>query len=212
MPVCIENNVRAYAMFEKWDKRMFSLKEFVLISIRTGVGSGIVLNGTLYSGYQSLAGEIAHFTVDPEGRQCRCGKKGCLETYVNQDVLYKKYLELTGNPRTHFTNEEIITHLGELFTMARDGNKDAAAFLKEVAHSFSPHLANMLMVLNIRDIIISGHFGVDGDFFIRQLDDQIRTYILPKMQYSLRYYPLDEKGFIRGAALLILKEYFSDTF
>lgn len=212
IPVCTENNVRAYAMFEKWDKRTFSIKDFIFLSIRTGLGSGIVLNGTIYPGQQGLAGEIGHITAKKDGELCRCGKKGCLETLVNQNVLYSKYLDLIEVPIKNYTNEDLEKNLGNLFTMARDGNQGALEIVSSTADSLAPHIANLIMMLNIKDVIISGYFGMDGSILVDLLEEKIVDFILPKIQYSLRYYPLDDKGFIRGAALLILQRFFSDFF
>ena len=59
------------------------LKDFIMITLGTGVGSGIVINGQLVYGHDGFAGELGHVVVDPAGRQCGCGRKGCLETYCS---------------------------------------------------------------------------------------------------------------------------------
>ena len=207
LPVCIENNVRAYTVYAKWNKPVFFSKDFVLLSIRTGVGSGIILDGNLYAGTQNLAGEIGHFTVNPDGPLCRCGKRGCLETYLNQRELYRRLLEISGREDEDFSNEDVKKHLGELFTRAKQGDMSARSVLEELADIFAPQLSHMIMVLNIQDFIINGHFGDDGDYFIALLQERLKRYMLPNVHYRLTYYPFDNQGFLLGAALLILRQY-----
>lgn len=210
LPVRIENNVRAYAMFERWNKVSFSMNDFIFISIRTGVGSGIVINNTIYSGQQALAGEIGHFTVKEGGKLCRCGKRGCLETEFNQHKLYKLYIqEIFGKDPGDYDIQDLKDGLADLFSRAKKGETLAMSILQNEFAILAGPLANLIMILNIRDVIISGYFGVDGDVMIPILQKEVKKRLLPKMKFSITYYPYDSEGFIRGAALLVLIEFLS---
>jgi N-acetylglucosamine repressor len=212
VPVVIENNVRAYAVYEKWDRNAFSLSNFIFISIRTGVGSGIFINDHLYSGNQGLAGELGHFLVVDSGLACRCGNYGCLETVVNQNILYEAYREkVLHSPvrASSYEHSEVLSGLNNLFRTANDGNIAANEVIKTMIEHLGPCIADLIKVLNIPHVIISGYFGDYGQNIIPALEKEVQRYILKKMNINIKYFPFDKKGFTRGAALLILKKFFT---
>ena len=213
-PVSIENNIRAYTMYEKWGKELISLNDFILVSIRSGVGSGIIIGGGLYSGQQGLAGELGHFEVVPGGLPCRCGKRGCLETVVNQNAIYQEYArKVLGRKRVSKAppTDKIAVGLSDLFTRAAGGEPAAVRVVEHVASYLGPPMAQMIMLFNIPQVILSAYFGPDGAVVTDALRREIDRSILTKLQYTLRYVPFDEKGFTRGAALLILRRFFSEV-
>ena len=73
------------------------MKNFIMITLGTGLGSGLVVNGELVYGHDGFAGELGHTIVDPDGRKCACGKKGCLETYVSAPGIKRTVFELLGS-------------------------------------------------------------------------------------------------------------------
>jgi N-acetylglucosamine repressor len=209
----IETNTKAYAVFEKWSNETFSYRNFIFVSIRTGVGTGIFYSGKLFNGTHGLSGEIGHMKVVPNGPACRCGSSGCMETVVNQNYLYQQY-------RTNVIKEAgwstesgemaLFEGLSDLFTRARRGEEAAVAIVKTASSYLGHCIANAITVLDIDNIIISGHFGPDGDVILDPLREVIRANILPKVEFNLSYYPFDPNGHTRGAALLVLTDYFVD--
>nr|MBC8552231.1 ROK family protein [Candidatus Brocadiales bacterium] len=212
--VLVDINVRVYTVFEKCENRTFSHDDFMLITIRSGSGSGIFLNGNLYYGHQEHAGEIGHMTVNKNGIKCVCGREGCLQTEVNQNRLYKQYLQkvLLQKDVAHDDppQEELLQNLPKLFSQAKNGDKAAAKIIQKTVGYLGKSIAHTLIILNIPHIIISGHFGTDGDVILKPLEEEIRKRILSRMDFSLSYLPLENKGFTVGAALLIFKDYFTD--
>jgi glucokinase len=87
LPVAITNDANAAALGELHFGGARGMRDFIVITLGTGLGSGIVANGELISGVDGCAGELGHTVVDAEGRVCACGKKGCLETYVSAGGL-----------------------------------------------------------------------------------------------------------------------------
>ena len=83
IPTALTNDANAAAIGEMTYGAARGLKDFIMITLGTGVGSGIVINGQLVYGHDGFAGELGHVVVDPAGRQCGCGRKGCLETYCS---------------------------------------------------------------------------------------------------------------------------------
>ena len=100
-------NVLGFEIVMENDANCFTLAESVLGSAKgydvvfgvimgTGVGGGIVINGTLHKGRTNIAGEWGHHTLRPNGNECYCGKQGCVETYISGPALEKRWLEITG--------------------------------------------------------------------------------------------------------------------
>jgi len=212
--VQIETNTKAYTVFEKWYNKTFGYEDFIFVSIRTGVGTGIIHNGRLYSGSHGLAGEIGHMKVVPNGPTCRCGSAGCMETVVNQNYLFEQYRtnvikDVGWLPGSN--QEQLYSGLADLFTRAARGEEAASAVVRNAAQYLGYCLANAITVLDITNIIVSGHFGANGNAIIEPLREVIRDSILPRVEFNLTYCPFDPTGHIRGAALLVLKEYFVDV-
>lgn len=83
IPVVVTNDAKAAAMGEMKYGVAVGMNNFVELTLGTGVGSGIVANGQLIYGFDGFAGELGHMIVEPDGRPCGCGRKGCLETYCS---------------------------------------------------------------------------------------------------------------------------------
>ena len=209
----IETNTKAYAVFEKWSNETFSYRDFIFVSIRTGVGTGVFYLGNLFNGTHGLSGEIGHMKVVPNGPACRCGSSGCMETVVNQNYLFQQYrtnvIKETGWS-TGSSEISLFDGLADLFTRAKRGAEPAVAIVNTASSYLGHCIANAITVLDINNIIISGHFGPDGDAILDPLREVIRTNILPKVEVNLSYFPFDPNGHTRGAALLVLTDYFVD--
>jgi len=209
----IETNTKAYAVFEKWSNETFSYRNFIFVSIRTGVGTGIFYSGKLFNGVHGLSGEIGHMKVVPNGPACRCGSSGCMETVVNQNYLYQQYRtnvikDAGWSPESG--ENALFEGLADLFTRAKAGDEAAIAIVNTASSYLGHCIANAITVLDINNIIISGHFGPDGDAILAPLRDVIHANILPKVEFNLSYYSFDQNGHTRGAALLVLTDYFVD--
>ena len=92
---------------------------------------------------------------------------------------------------------------------AYGGNRAAQEVLRESARYLSYALAPTISVLNVPELIISGHFGQHGEVFARYVEEETRRLILPELEFEVLYYPLEDAGFTYGAALLILNRYFA---
>lgn len=210
--VVVTNNVRSYAMYHKLNGSALGLNNFVLLTIRSGIGVSIFHENGLFKGSHGLAGELSHIVVKENGRKCRCGKKGCLETLVNQDILYQNYKKYVRkgclNNSRYETESEISTGLGELFNRAKAQQPAAIKIIREAAKYLGRGIATLLLILDIPNIIISADFGPDGDEIIPLIHEEVAKRIIPGIQFSVHYDPLDRLGFVQGAAMLVLKDYF----
>ena len=215
LTVRVDNNVRTYTMYRKWVGQAFPHNNFVVVSIRGGVGTGIYYQGNLMKGEQGLAGELGHLIIEEGGQRCRCGKRGCLETLVNQRELYQDYCSRVRKiplPANSWPDrEEIRRGLSELFRRVKGGEADAVAVVERAALFLGRALVQLLLVLNIRQLILAGHFGPDGDAFIPFLEEVMRPRLFPESEFSLSYVPLEQLSFAQGASLLVLKDFLTEV-
>ncbi len=110
LPVSLDNDANATAIGEMYFGAGRELNDFILITLGTGLGSGIVVNRQLVYGCDGLAGELGHICVDMNGRDCACGRKGCLETYVSATGLKRTVFELMAQRRSNSILRESSYH------------------------------------------------------------------------------------------------------
>ena len=159
-----------------------------------------------------MPGELSHIRIGENRNRCRCGKAGCLETLVNQDILYRQYLAEVRrlDLNTHeFVETEIKRGLQDLFRRAREGEEEAVAIVQRAARYLARGIAILLLILDIPHILISAAFGEDGNILIPYIKEELKGCLLPGMDYILSYYPLEVLGFAHGSAMLILKDYYT---
>ena len=213
--VVVEVNTLAYTVFERWNKDINSNDDFIFVSIRTGVGTGIFLQGKLLVGSSGLVGEIGHVQVRENGRQCRCGKTGCVETETNLYRLYSRYItEVLGHSEPSEADlaavdrDSIQKGLDQLFSLAYEGDVKASAVVTEYIHYLSYGISLAIMILDIKRVVVSSYFSESVSYISPLLEKEISRLCFNASDISVTYCPFDGTGHTRGAALLILNEYF----
>ncbi len=202
LPVRADNNIRCFA--EAVARFEPAGNSGLVVTIRSGIGVGIVIDGKVYQGERGRAGELGHFLVDPTGSRCRCGKVGCLETLVNRDALARSANEaLAGSDQA--ANGTAI--LPSLFTAARAGNARASAVVFEAAERLGGALARLLLVMDIGSVLLYAAFGPDGDVMESLIEKVILSEVYPGLEFKLRYRELDEDSYVTGAAYLVLRDF-----
>jgi glucokinase len=150
--VALENDANVAALAEHWLGAGRGESHLCLVTLGTGVGGGLVLAGELYSGPGGMAGEIGHVVVDPNGRSCGCGARGCLETLASASAARRRALE-RGLPGD----------LAELAAAARRSAGPERTLLLEVGADLGRGLASVLTLLDVRLFVIGGGFGAAVD-------------------------------------------------
>ena len=197
--VRVDNNVRAYTSFKHASDK--ANNNFILVTIRSGIGVGIVLNGKLYRGAEGKAGEISHFVIVREGGElCRCGKRGCLETVVNQNVLVEEYLKRKGLRDTG-------TPMQKVFTEASGGDCDAQEILDGAARNLAYALSALILSININRVYLAGHFGASGQVFCQKVEEYLNELVYPHSSISIQYEDIVDSAFPLGAAMMILQDF-----
>jgi glucokinase len=191
IPVIADNDVNAAAIGEKWVGAARNYKNFVMLTLGTGVGGAIVLNGDIIRGSHWGAGEIGHMILYPDGRQCNCGHKGCLEQYVSGSAISKRYNHLAGFER--------VRNAKEVFELLK---KENDSYAKAVASEFINSLS--MAIVSLKNIIDPELFIIGGGLInSRELwwDELIR---LLGNDVKIVSAVLGNKAAIFGAARLIL--------
>lgn len=210
LPVVADNSTRAYTLFLQ--RKLGIGGSFATFIVRTGVGVGIAIKGELYRGEDGLAGELGHLTVDPEGSACRCGKRGCMETCFNQKILASRWSKESGEEtRTGIAGladgEGEIALLQDLFSRAIEGNGAALAVLSDASRFLAVPVSTLSLAMDIRRIIVAGHFGPDASPLMRLLEERLAKELHPRFRHTVSYERLEDEGFLIGASMLFLSAY-----
>jgi glucokinase len=184
-----------------------AVENLFFLTISTGVGSGLILNKTLYRGRLNTAGEIGHTIVEKDGIPCTCGSRGCLQAYAKgpaiADIVVQRIKN--GEPSTlegHIRNGR-LTAL-QVAEAASTGDQVAQDVLRAAAEYVGIALANVVSVLNPDIIIIGGGVAQSGTWFIEKIKDVTKSSCYPPARESFRIELTTnwEKSAIIGAGLL----------
>jgi glucokinase len=147
LPVHIANDANAAALGENLFGAGKNEADLIYITVSTGVGGGIIINGQLYEGAGSVAGEIGHMSIVPEGEKCGCGRYGCLEVYASGTAIARYYRE---------AKKKKVSGAKEVGMAARDGDKAATRSYQKAGYYLGIGIANLLNVLNPGKVVIGG--------------------------------------------------------
>lgn len=169
MKVVVTNDANAAAMGEKAYGAAKDMNHFIMITLGTGVGSGIVVDGKVLYGKDGFAGELGHVIVRPEGRMCGCGRRGCLETYCSATGIVrtaKEKLEEMPTTDSPLRDIEDITSK-DIYDAAVEGDKLAIDIFNETGTLLGQSLANMVAFSSPEAIILFGGLAKAGDLILK---------------------------------------------
>lgn len=181
IPVAITNDANAAAMGEMIYGEAVGMKNFVELTLGTGVGSGIVANGQLIYGCDGFAGELGHMVVEPEGRPCGCGRKGCLETYCSATGVVRTtvaMLEESTEPTSlrDIPREELSSY--EVYKAAMAGDAMAQEVFRQTGRRIGVACANIATFLSPEAFIFFGGLAQAGDLLFRPMEEAYNENVL----------------------------------
>ena len=181
LPVVVENDANAAAWAEWRFGAGRGQERLVCVTLGTGIGGGIVLDGVVQRGRHGMAGEFGHMVVVPDGHRCECGNRGCLEQYASGNVLGREARELAraGSPVTVPLMErvggDVEALVGPLITeAARDGDPCAIELFEDVGRWLGIGLANLAAALDPGMFVIGGGVSDAGELLLRPARDSFR--------------------------------------
>lgn len=181
IPVAITNDANAAAMGEMIYGEAVGMKNFVELTLGTGVGSGIVANGQLIYGCDGFAGELGHMVVEPEGRPCGCGRKGCLETYCSATGVIRTtvaMLEESTEPTSlrDIPREELSSY--EVYKAAMAGDAMAKEVFRQTGRRIGVACANIATFLSPEAFIFFGGLAQAGELLFHPMEEAYNENVL----------------------------------
>ena len=188
LPVALINDARAFTLAEGSIGAGRGSATLVCITLGTGIGGGIMFNGTLYTGPLGVAGEIAHQTVLPDGPLCGCGNRGCAEALAKADAIAAR----AGRPTVE-----------EVYAGVRAGESDCIEAVEFAAYYLGIALANAVVLLGPDRIVIGGGITQAGDLVLDPIRNAVRSRVTLIPTDGIKVVPaaLGSKAGAVGAAL-----------
>ena len=210
--IILTNDANASAMGEKIFGNAQKCKNFIVITLGTGLGAGIFINGELLYGNDGLAGELGHTIVIPNGRKCNCGNKGCLETYVSATGIKRTALELLAqdvipSKLRDVTPNKLSAKMLEEF--ARSGDRIALKSFEHTGEILGKSLANISAILNPAKIFIHGGLSRAGDLLIKPTIFHMQEHLLHNLKNKVEISTsglINKNAAVLGAAALVFNE------
>lgn len=176
--VILENDANAAALGEKWLGAGRDVEDMCMITLGTGVGGAVVLNGHIWHGMNGMAGELGHMAVYPDGAQCGCSNRGCLEQYASATAVKRMAVEKIASghapelARAMTENPEFSAKV--VFQYAIQGDKQAQEIFRAVGRALGIIIADMINVLNLQMYVIGGGVSSAWEMFSPTLFAELR--------------------------------------
>jgi predicted NBD/HSP70 family sugar kinase len=201
LPVVLENDVRALTAAERWFGAGKDAASFVLVTVGSGIGCGMVVNGAVVSGAHGVAGEIGHLTVDPEGPECHCGNRGCVEAIGADPAIVRQANQLPGvNVQTP----------AEAAALAHEGHEGVRAVYARAGRAIGLGIAAVVNLIGPEKVIISGEGLAAYDLFEEQVRATFTQHAFgTAAQCDITVCPLGFEEWARGAAAVAIQSFIS---
>jgi glucokinase len=209
IPSAVTNDANAAALGEMLFGAARGMKDFIVITLGTGLGSGIVANGELIYGADGFAGEIGHTIVDPNGRQCGCGRHGCLETYCSATGLCRTVQELicdTNEPSELRKMSYADLTAQMVSESAHRGDRLALQAFESCGSTLGMKLADSVAHLSPEAIIISGGMASAGELIFKPTKRSLEQHLFPIFRNKVKILPsqlTESTAAVLGAGALI---------
>lgn len=206
MNVILENDVNALTIAEQWFGHGHGRDHFCVVTVGSGVGLGVVVNGQFYRGVGGGAGELGHTTVQPDGPSCYCGKTGCLEALASDKALLDKARSVMDATRDAGSGLSI----GGLVEAAEGGDETARGLLAESGHWLGVGVANVVNLFNPGLVIIGGEGVHAGEWRFESMRAAFAQHVFDGLADQTEFViePAGDETWARGAACVVLGELF----
>ncbi|MHB1653285.1 MAG: ROK family protein [Desulfitobacteriaceae bacterium] len=179
VPVHVANDVNAAALGEKWQGAGIGKKDFLCLTLGTGIGGAIVLNDHVYLGEKGFAGEFGHIIFEKDGRPCACGRKGCWEQYGSTSSLVR-YVKEHGSGSQY----ELLDGR-KVFELAKDGDEVCLTGIEWFVDNLSLGLANLIHIFNPPLIILGGAISNERQELLAKIFERTTHYTLPSFMEKI---------------------------
>lgn len=213
IPVQVENDANVAALGERWLGAGKNADNVAFVTLGTGVGGGIIINGQIVHGQGGSAGEIGHMTINPQGYRCTCGKRGCLETVASATGIvhvardYAQEYAGDSELKASLDNGDDLT-AKDVFDLAKQNDPLALKVTHAVCDQLGLALSIVAVTINPQYIIIGGGVSNAGDFLLQRVQESYNRYVFSsvKKTTTLTLATLGNEAGVIGAASLILNK------
>ncbi|MEU7064394.1 MULTISPECIES: ROK family transcriptional regulator [unclassified Streptomyces] len=198
VPVYVDNDANLGALGELVWGSGRGVKDLAYIKVASGVGSGLVINGQIYRGPGGTAGEIGHITLDESGPVCRCGNRGCLETFTAARYVLPL---LQGSHGPELTMDRVVE-------LAREGDPGCRRVITDVGRHIGSGVASLCNLLNPSRVVLGGSLAEAGELVLAPIRESVGRYAIPSAarQLSVLTGSLGGRAEVLGALALVLSE------
>lgn len=178
VPIFLENDAKAAALGERWLGAGRGADNMVMITLGTGIGGAIILNGKVFYGMNGMAGEFGHVTIEPNGVPCGCGNHGCAERYASATAIVRMAREAieAGNAPSlaHLAHSGADFSSKAIYDLARDGHPDAQLIFDRFGRALGMLLADLVNILNLDLFVVGGGVLSAWDVFAPTMFAEMR--------------------------------------
>lgn len=177
--VVLENDAKVAALGEQWLGAARGIANVALLTLGTGIGGGIILEGKIWKGMNGMAGEFGHVTVEPEGLPCGCGNRGCAERYASASAIARMVREAiaTGEAPSlaKAASSEVEFGAKLIYDLAREGDEPARRIFRTFGRYLGILLADLINILNLDMYILGGGVAGAWDEYAPTMFEEVRV-------------------------------------
>lgn len=203
LPVQMGNDANLMGLGETMYGAGQGARNVVFLTIGTGIGGAVVIDGKLFNGFANRGTELGHVPLIANGEPCACGSVGCLEHYASTSALVRRFSKRASESGVSFPNEEIN---GELIVrLYKEGDKLATESLEEHCDFLGHGIAGFINIFSPQRIVIGGGLSEAGDFYIQKVSEKAHRYAMADCSVNTRIMAasLGNKAGSIGAASLV---------
>jgi glucokinase len=212
VPVKLTNDANAAALGEMVYGGAKGMKDFIMITLGTGLGSGVVVNGDLVYGHDGFAGELGHVNVRENGRKCGCGNFGCLETYVSAPGIKRTVFELLasdseGSNLANYSFNELDSEM--IYNAARENDPVALKAFDVTGKILGQKLADSVAHTSPEAVFLFGGLSKSGDYIFAPTKKYMEESVMGTFKNKVKILPsqlTDKNAAVMGSSALIWKE------
>lgn len=177
-PVILENDANVAALGEKWLGAGRHVGDMAMLTLGTGVGGGVILNGKIWHGMTGMAGEFGHITVEPDGQVCGCGNHGCVEQYASATAVVRMAREEiaagVAPALAMVASSDAEFNAKEIYNLAIQGDESAKKIFRRVGRSLGIVLGGLINGLNLEMYVIGGGVSSAWEAFSPSIFEELR--------------------------------------
>lgn len=188
----LENDANCFALAEALHGAGRGRRVVFGVIMGTGCGGGLVLDGAVHTGLQSIAGEWGHMSIDPGGPLCYCGQRGCVETFISGSGLERRYAESSG---AHTAATDIVA-------ACRAGDAAAGAVMAEFFARFGRSIANVIAIVDPDIVVLGGGLSNIDELYTHGVAEAARCVFSDSLETPIVRHALGDSAGVIGAALV----------